>query len=246
MNKKQSDVFAHRGSSSRCPENTLAAFRAALADGADGIELDVQLTADGQVAVIHDHTLERTTEGTGLVREQTLSMIRQYSAGAWFGSSFSTERVPSLQEVLEWIRPTSLRLNIELKCPAWDRDELALAVARLVRQTGMSGQVIYSSFDHLAMEMLARLDPQTERAALIGGSLIDAEDYALGHKFKGLHLYYPMVDEKMAARILGRGLALRLYTVNDPQWLGYFMENGVTAVMTDEPGLAVKIRKDLA
>ncbi|TMW70161.1 glycerophosphodiester phosphodiesterase family protein [Alteribacter natronophilus] len=243
MSHRHSEIFAHRGSSARCPENTMAAFYGAQADGADGIELDVQLTGDGQVAVIHDHVLDRTTTGTGLVRSHTMDEIRQYSAGSWFSPAFSEERVPSLLEVLEWISSTPLKLNIELKCPAWDRQELAEAVEQLVRKCGVSKKVIYSSFDHLALKVLERLSPDTERAALIGGTIIDAEKYAVQNHFSGLHVYYPMIDEQTAEAIIGRGLALRLYTVNDPDWLAYFLKQGVTAVMTDDPRSAVDIRK---
>src|SRR3990172_9877913 len=93
-------VIAHRGASGSCPENTLAAFRRAAALGADMIELDVQLTRDGEVVVIHDWTLDRTTSGTGPVRACSLAELRRLDAGAWFDAAFAGERVPTLGEVL--------------------------------------------------------------------------------------------------------------------------------------------------
>ena len=108
-------VLAHRGYSAKAPENTMAAFELALAVGADGIELDVHMTRDGEIVVIHDDTLDRTTNGKGPVSDQTMAELRELDAGSWFSPEFAGERIPTLKLVLELIKDKDVLLNIEIK-----------------------------------------------------------------------------------------------------------------------------------
>src|SRR5690625_6609337 len=107
-------IIAHRGASGNAPENTLAAFQLAVEEGADGIELDVHLSKDGELVVIHDDTLDRTTNGTGRVQDKDLDELKTYDAGSWFDSKFASERIPLLQEVID-ILPDDVFLNVEIK-----------------------------------------------------------------------------------------------------------------------------------
>src|SRR5205814_5101727 len=142
-------VIAHRGASGTHPENTLAAFRRAVELGADMIELDVQLTRDGEVVVFHDATLERTTDGAGAVSDRTLAEIRRLDAGAWFGPAFRGTRVPTLAEVLAAV---GLPVNVELK-PVGD-DGLEARALAVVESAGALARVVFSSFDAGALERL--------------------------------------------------------------------------------------------
>src|SRR3989441_7724182 len=135
-------LFRSRGASGTCPENTLIAFARAAALGAHMIELDVQLTRDGQVIVMHDWTLERTTDGAGAVRERSLAEIRRLDAGAWFGSAFRGTRVPTLAEVLAAV---ALPVNVELK-PVGD-DGLEARALAVTASAGALGRVVFSSFE---------------------------------------------------------------------------------------------------
>src|SRR5882672_9051969 len=154
---------AHRGASARAPENTLAAFAEAVRLGANAIELDVHLTADGVPVVIHDGTVDRTTNGRGDVGRMTLKDLRRLDAGAWFSSRFRGERIPTLEEALEWARGRC-GLNLEIKGPSGRRrtgaagaggaaglPQVALAVARALRRTGFREPVIVSSFSPQAL-----------------------------------------------------------------------------------------------
>src|SRR5439155_1600574 len=142
-------IIAHRGASGTCPENTLVAFARAAALGAHMIELDVQLTRDGAVVVMHDWTLERTTDGSGAVCDRTLAEIRGLDAGAWFGSAFRGTRVPTLAEVLAAV---GLPVNVELK-PVGD-DGLEARALAVVESAGAPARVVLSSFDAGAVERL--------------------------------------------------------------------------------------------
>jgi glycerophosphoryl diester phosphodiesterase len=135
-------VIAHRGASSYAPENTLAAFDLALDLGYGHLELDVDLTRDGHIIVMHDETVDRTTNGTEPVRSQTLAELRALDAGAWFGAQFAGERVPTFAEVLERYRGR-VHLHTELKGRA---PRLASGTADLVREYGMVEHVTVTSF----------------------------------------------------------------------------------------------------
>src|SRR5690625_7911098 len=113
-------IFAHRGSAGTHPENTMAAYIEAEKVGAEGLEIDVHLTKDDQLAVIHDNTVNRTTNGSGMVRDYTLAELKKLDAGSWFSPRFQQERIPTLQEVLEFIQNNKMILNIELKYATLD------------------------------------------------------------------------------------------------------------------------------
>jgi glycerophosphoryl diester phosphodiesterase len=153
-------VIAHRGFSGRYPENTLAAIQGAIDAGADMVEIDVTLTADRIPVVIHDDTLDRTTDGFGAVRERPWAEIMPLDAGGWFAPEFRGEGVPTLEEVLEG-PGQEIALNVELKEAAFEPDPPADAlesqVADLVRQHGLGGSVLLSSFEHRYAARVERL-----------------------------------------------------------------------------------------
>jgi len=146
-------LWAHRGASALAPENTLAAFALAEAIGADGIELDVHLSADGVAVVLHDETVDRTSDGRGAVAALTLEQLRRLDAGSWFDADFAGEKIPTLDEVLAWA-DNRLRLNIEIKSAAAGR-----AVLELLRAYPQA-RALVSSFDHALLDELRRQDPK--------------------------------------------------------------------------------------
>lgn len=163
--------WAHRGFSAKCPENTLAAFQAALDAGAEGIELDVTLTRDGRLVVIHDETLDRTTDGSGPVSAQTLDELRVLDAGAWFAPEFSGQRLPLFSEVLDLVGGKML-VNIEIK-PEAARVPAAVPVERqvldLIRGRGLMDSVVVSSFDYMILIRLRGLDEDLRLGLLVTG-----------------------------------------------------------------------------
>ena len=157
-------VVGHRGALALAPENTIAAFESGLRVGVDAVEFDVQRTADGVPIVIHDDTLDRTTTGTGRVRDQTVAAIRPLDAGSHFATRFAGERVPSLADLLEWARPRSVGLVLELKQPApasaVHRDDgLVSSVLELVRSNNLLDRTLTISFDHPSIAQLLAQEP---------------------------------------------------------------------------------------
>src|SRR3954452_5296438 len=152
-------VNAHRGAMGYAPENTFAAFELAVAQGADMIEMDVHLTADNQCVVIHDETLERTTDGHGLVGEMTLAELQRFDAGSWFGSEFAGQHIPSLDEVLAWGHGRAI-MNIEIKADPVPYEGIEARVVDLIRRHGMQDDVILISFDHRAIKRVKALAPE--------------------------------------------------------------------------------------
>lgn len=241
---KQIQVYAHRGASHYAPENTLPAFDLAARQGADGIELDVHLTRDNRLVVIHDETLDRTTDGTGWVKDHTLTELKTLCADNHM-PGFADARIPTLREVLELVRPTGLRVNIELKTSILWYDGIEQKTLELVQAMGMQDRVIYSSFNHYSIEKVRQLAPGAETAYLYSDIICDVERYAAAHGVRGLHpgLWNVKMGDLLQV-YLNSGLAVRVWTVNDARDLRWLMEAGAD-VITNDPRLALEIRSGL-
>jgi glycerophosphoryl diester phosphodiesterase len=150
--------LGHRGSPKVAPENTLASFQKAREAGADGVELDVMLSADQEVVVIHDDCLERTTTGRGRVRDLALAALQALDAGSWFGPAFAGERMPTLREVCEWAGADML-LNIELKNLDLGYGRLVEKTVAIIRECGLQDRVLFSSFNPLAIHRVKQIQP---------------------------------------------------------------------------------------
>jgi glycerophosphoryl diester phosphodiesterase len=224
-------VIAHRGASGTCPENTLAAFRRAAVLGADMVELDAQLTRDGEVVVLHDFTLERTTDGNGAVRERMAAELRVLDAGAWFAPAFRGERIPTLGEVLAAV---ALAVNVELK-PAGD-DGLEARALAVVERAGALARVVFSSFDVAVLRRLrARSVEATVALLWDAGPVSAALSLAEGVAARALHLRKEAATPAALARAAEAGLPIRVWTVNDPAEFRAFVEAGVEGIFTDHP-----------
>ncbi len=163
-------IMAHRGWSSRAPENTLAAIKlAADEDWINSIEIDVQLSKDGVPVIIHDFHVERTTNGRGFVNELTLKELRKFDAGSWFSPKFKGEKIPTLEEVLKLCKERK-RLNIELKTAGEMYRGLAEEVVRLVEKFQMGNEVIVTSFDHEKLKQVRQLTSNIEIGLIIEGN----------------------------------------------------------------------------
>ena len=242
-------IVAHRGASGRAPENTMEAFKLGVEAGADAIELDVHLTADGQLAVIHDETLERTTDRTGRVADLTMDEIREADAGATFtgpgGESHPFEgrglRVPTLPEVLEWL-PDTMGLVIEIKArPAAD----AVVYALEGHPARTDGRMSVISFDEAAIDRVRELDPALRTGYLVApGQSIDlAFAWASGHGHTGVHPWEADLGADPLA-ILAQakvlGLEVGCYVVNDPGRMRFLSDTGLWGFVTDVPDVAVE------
>ncbi len=230
--------FGHRGASREAPANTLSAFVRAADLGADGVELDVHLSRDGHVVVIHDFALDSTTDGHGLVRDLTLVELKRLDAGAWFGPSFSGERIPTLQEVIDAVG-RRLLLNIELKSRGGEENDLATAVLGLIERNGLLGRVVVSSFNRQAVRRVRELDPRVPV-----GLLFKMDPFATLRPWPkhlarpdALHPYHRALSRAYVRWAKWRGYRIHTWTVDDPARMRQLVKWGVEIVITNRPDL---------
>jgi glycerophosphoryl diester phosphodiesterase len=235
-------ILGHRGASAYAPENTLAAFRRALELGADGFELDVTLSADGVPVVIHDDTVDRTTDGSGAVARLTLAQLKQLSAGKKFGPEFAGEHVPTLAEVFAAFSQPAI-INVELKRDPSPGRELAAKVVALIHEHQVARRVILSSFYYDNLQRIKQLD-----AALPVGLLYSpAEPLRVlrawlnpGVRAEAHHPYYRLINT-LTRRGYG-AKRVNVWTVNDEADLRRLLRVRVDGVITDRPDVAVRVR----
>jgi glycerophosphoryl diester phosphodiesterase len=235
-------IFAHRGASAYAPENTLAAFQLALEMGAPAIEFDVKLTSDRQVIVIHDQTLDRTTNGKGAVTQQPLAALREVDAGAWKADEYRGEKIPTLDEVFAALG-RKIFMNVELTNYATPFDGLVHEVAKLVKKHGLEDYVLFSSFFPTNLVTAKRLLPTVPRGQLALPGNSGGWQRALGN-FMALDAEHPYTEDVTAesvARAHARNRRVHVWTVNDPADMRRLKALGVDGIFTDDPKLAISI-----
>ncbi|UZN03226.1 glycerophosphodiester phosphodiesterase [Cellulomonas sp. S1-8] len=229
-------VVAHRGNSWVAPQNTLAAFEAAARGGAHCIELDVQLTSDGHVVVIHDDTLDATTTGSGWLKDTTLAEVRDLDAGSWFSPAYAGQRVPLLDEVIELLlRHPSLDLLCEVK-GEWTPDE-AVRVTRPLRAAGLADRVVVQSFWPGTVGALRTADPDLRRGLLLGdvGPDVLGLCAALDVVMANPHGLLLQQDPSLVARLHDAGLRVAVWTLDEPTDWAAAVALGVDEIITDRP-----------
>lgn len=236
-------IFAHRGYSAAFPENTMKAFKEAEKVGSDGLELDVQLTKDGQVVVIHDETVDRTTNGTGYVKDFTFKELRKLDASYKQKTMLKKEPIPSLEEVFEWMTTNNLTCNVELKNILFEYKGMEEKVIELVRKYDLTDRIIISSFNHYSIIDSYRIAPDIEIAPLFAEGLYMPWVYAESIRAKGFHPKYLAAPNEIIKASMEKGIAVRPYTVNKGAVMKRLIEVGCTAFITDDPVKALRIRK---
>ena len=234
-------IWAHRGASGYVPENTLEAFQKAVEMKADGVELDVQMTKDGELVVIHDEKVDRVSDGTGYVKDYTCRELQALDVSRPI-PDYGTVHIPTLAQVLEELRPTGLTVNIECKTGIFFYPGLEEKMVRLVENMGMVERIWCSSFNHESVLRVQKLCPEMKTGFLIGDVMVDVADYAKRHGVQALHpALYHMQDEGLAERCRKNGLALHVWTVNEKEQIRKLAMAGVDAVITNYPDTAAEV-----
>ena len=237
-------IFAHRGASAHAPENTLAAFELALAQQTDAIELDVKLSADGHVIVIHDSSVARTTNGHGKVQNMTLAELKALDAGSFFSSQFAGERIPTLNEVFDAMGKRTF-INIELKNHRSHGEDLVETVCMLVKKHQMQKYVMFSSFFPNALSKAHSYLPSVPRGllALHGFLGVWARSFGFNFgKYDALHPNLRDFTQQEVTRVHRLKRRVHVYTVNKEEDIRRLYKWGVDGIFTDDPQLAVKVR----
>ncbi len=231
-------VFAHRGYSGKYPENTMTAFKKAHEANADGIELDVQFTKDKQLVIIHDEKIDRTTNGTGYVKDYTLEELKQFNAAKVHNETCKEETIPSLDEYLNWVKDTNLITNIELKTGVYYYSGIEEATLNLVKKYNLEDKVIFSSFNPLSVVKIKELAPDIKVGLLTeSGGIQNA-----GQLCKDFHFDYYHPDKKDLTQetIDGCkecGIGLNVWTVNDLEFIHKLYEANANAIITNYPDI---------
>lgn len=230
-------IFAHRGASGQFPENTMLAFEEALRSGVDGIELDVQLTKDGEVVIIHDEKVDRTTNGQGFVKDFTLAELEELDAGSWFSSKFAGQRLMTLDTVLAWMQEEGnhLRLNIELKNDQIQYVGLEEKVLSLIEDYNLQERSIISSFNPFSLQRVRMQNAEIEMGYLVLGTPENALWIAREIGANAIHCEAPYALSAYGEAAKRAGYPLRIYTVNAEDEYKQLVEAGVEVIMTDFP-----------
>lgn len=227
-------VCAHRGVRVAQPENTIPAFAAAVEAGCDAVELDVHVTADRRLAVIHDATVDRTTDGHGDVAAMTAAQLGELDAGAWRGAGYAGARIPLLDEVLELCRGRVLVL-VELKASAGDQPDAPDLVAAAIRDAAMEESALLLAFDHRHLARSRSTAPWLGRVALCETAPSDAASLLTGLDAAALGPLHEVVTEELCSTVHGLGRQVVTWTVNDPERAAVLVDSGVDVVISDDP-----------
>lgn len=236
--------FAHRGFSGAYPENTMLAFQKALEAGCDGIELDVHLSADGEMVVIHDETLDRTTNGSGWVGKTSLAALQKLDASGRFPEKTGDKRIPTLRQVLEWGKHTPLDFNLELKTNILEYPGIEEKVIGLVRRLGMEKRVILSSFNHYTLLRCKKIAPEILCGALEDSWIVQFGGYVKNLGLECAHPNAAYLTEENLAQLKSQGLAVHTWTVNDPDEMRRLIAQDVDILITNYPDLLAGILKE--
>ncbi|QJC89243.1 glycerophosphodiester phosphodiesterase [Bacillus inaquosorum] len=239
-------IFAHRGASGQFPENTMLAFEKGIEAGADGIELDVQLTKDGRIVVIHDERLDRTTSLKGFVKDTAYDVIKTANAAANHNQMDNDIKVPLLEDVLSWAEKKNFLINIELKNSVIRYEGMEEKVLKAVKRFNIEERIILSTFNHESLALCARLAPHIERAALTSDVLYQADRYITSIPASGYHpkLNSPGAADKVMKKMRNSSIKVRPYTVNRPEDMKHLIDAGADGIFTDFPAKALALLKN--
>jgi glycerophosphoryl diester phosphodiesterase len=243
----KTQIYGHRGSKGNYPENTILGFEKAIEAGVTGMEIDIHMTKDHQIVVFHDPTLERTSTGTGYIKDLTLDEVRKFSVGAKFKGfekyeeSWDKEIIPTLTETLELFKKFDLEVNIELKTYEVPYPGIEERMFEVVKESGYDpDKIIYSSFHIPTLLRIRQVNPLAKIGFLTVQDLPRMIDY---FDTMGLEAFHPGKDQVLANPDLWRPLAdkVRVWTVNDSNDIETFIKMGVNAIITDYPEIAVPL-----
>jgi glycerophosphoryl diester phosphodiesterase len=231
-------IWAHRGASGYAPENTLEAFQTAIEQDADGIELDVHLSRDGEVMVAHDETVDRVSDGTGRIADMTVAELKKLVFSKTM-PAFKEARIPTLREVFALMQPTRLSVNIELKTNVFAYEGIEGKCIALIREYGLQDRVIFSSFNHHSLLNVKRIDAKLPCGILYAGIMVRPWEYARALGFDALHPHYSeLAVPREVADSHACGIRVNVWTVNEEERLAQVIAKHPDGIITNFPDRA--------
>ena len=228
--------IGHRGAAGYAPENTLASIHKAALLGTSWVEFDVQLTCDSELVLFHDSSLERTTNGRGLLAGRCLKSLKDLDAGGWFGSDFTGETIPTLNQALSTARELDLGCNVEIKSSFGRERETVRAFARTIVNFPKSPTILVSSFCHVTVQMLKRYLPEVRRALIVQKIPANWQSLIRRMQCSSLHVGEESLDQRQVQMLQSTGMRVLAFTINDRKRAESLFAMGVSSIFTDVPG----------
>lgn len=234
-------IMAHRGASGYAPENTMIAFELADKMNADYIELDLHICKSGELVVCHDDKVDRTTNGSGFIKDLSLTELKKLDAGSHFNSKFKDSKIPTFIEVLDWIKDRSIGLNIELKNAPIFYPNIEERVLELIEQYNMIDRVIISSFNHYGLDKCKKINPDIKTGLLYMAGLFEPWNYCNHLNADAIHpLFYGVLPEIIEG-CKKNNIAINAWTVNDENYMKSLIELKIDGIITNFPDKAKTI-----
>jgi glycerophosphoryl diester phosphodiesterase len=234
-------IWAHRGASGHAPENTLPAFQLAADMGADGVELDVQLTKDGVLVVCHDEKVDRTANAKGWIKDYTFEELREMDF-SYSNLAYEGVQIPTMEEVFDLLEPTGLTINIEMKTGIVMYPQLEEKIVELTNRKGWNDRVIYSSFNHYSVKKIKELNPEAKTGLLYADGPIDMPGYCKTVGADALHpALYNLQFPGFVQECHDKGIDINVWTVNEEAYMKMAEQWGVHAIITNYPDKARKL-----
>jgi glycerophosphoryl diester phosphodiesterase len=248
--KYQTKIYGHRGASEYAPENSIEAFQLAYEMGADGIEFDVQMTKDGYLVVTHDEEISRVSDGSGYVKDFLLEELREFKFNRTH-PDFKGVRIPLLEEVLDRFAQEEVRgykefrFNIELKNNIFPYAGMEEKIMKVVKDRKVLERTLFSSFSHISMMKLRRIEPEAKVAFLYADGIMDIADYVQRYRVNTVHpAWYHLGNKNAFEAFHQRGIEVNIWTVNNGKDIRRFCNMGVDGIITNRPDLGSEIRDD--
>jgi glycerophosphoryl diester phosphodiesterase len=237
--------YAHRGASGYYPENTMLAFEKAVELGCDGVETDVQMTNDGVLVLIHDETVNRTTDGVGYVKDFSFNALRKLSAGQRYKNNKNfNEIIPTAEELLILALETNIKINFEIKTGIVEYLGIERKLIDLINKYNMKKNVILSSFNHYAMVRCKEIDKEILTGLLYMEGLYRPEVYCRYVGADAIHPYFYAVNSKIVRDTKSEGLLVNPFTVNEESDMKNLINMGVDGIITNFPDKLKKLLEE--
>lgn len=233
--------FAHRGFSGKYPENTLLAFKKAIEAGVDGIEFDVQITKDGELVIIHDETINRTSNGSGCVKDYTYEELLQYDFSAQYAGKFGKMKLPLLSEYFELVKDTKIISNIELKNSVYDYEDMEQKVYDLINKYNLKDRVIISSFNHESVMRMKKIDQSIKCGFLADCWLIEPGKYTRSYGIDCFHPAGYYLTKKKVEAIHADGIEINVWLGKEPMDYKELIDMGIDVLISNDPDVVKEI-----
>lgn len=237
-----SKIYGHRGFSGKYPENTMLSFRKAVEIGCDGIELDVHLTKDNKLVIIHDETIDRTSNGTGFVKDYTYDELCKFDFYGNFKGKYEFQRIPTLREYFDLVKDVDgFMTNIELKTGIFEYPGIEKAVIDLIREYGLEKRIILSSFNHFTIMRCREIAPEIKTGFLIESWVIGMGEYTKSHDVECVHPIFRNLTQEHFDEMKNAGREINTWTVNEYEDIKRLADMGTDGLIGNYPDRMIEL-----